>query len=354
MSAFEDNSGKINHTLFREIIEPDIGKSRPELVKGPAFGVDTSVIDLGDGKGLAVSSDPLSLIPSLGLRESAWLSVHLLVNDMATTGFAPQFAQFVLNLPPDFSKENFKTYWQHIHHFCTECGVAVTGGHTAQVPGQQSTMPGGGTMFLQAPLNQILTSDGAEPGDRLIVTKESALAATSILAMSFPETVQRELGNGVHEQGCSNFYQTSSLKEALVAAEVLEPKTELKAMHDVTEGGILGAVSELAEASGCGFRVFDQHLPVGEVAGKICDLFDIDPRLCVGAGSMIMAVQDGKEQALLDHLRDRSIPAVTVGKLTSERKGCIVGENGKETPFSFDGKDPYWKAFFTAMEAGWT
>lgn len=353
MSAFEDHSGKINSELFREVLRPRTGRQRENVIKGPKFGVDTSVIDLGNGKGLAVSSDPLSLIPSLGLKESAWLSVHLLANDMATTGFAPQYAQFVLNLPPDFQLEQFKTYWNHIHTFCEDTGVAITGGHTAQVPGQESTIPGGGTMFLQAPLEQIITSDGAEPGDRIVVTKESALVASSILAMSFPETVQNKCGKEIYDQGCENFYRTSSLKDALTATDVLEPNTELKAMHDVTEGGLLGAIAEMAEASGCGFRVYDKELPAAKAPRQICKLFEIDHRLCVGAGSMIMAVQKGREQALVDHLQEHSIPAATVGEMTPESNGCTIIENGEAKPFAFDGNDPYWNAYFKAMEDGW-
>lgn len=353
MSAFEDHSGKIGSKLLREILQPQSGHQREEVIKGPKFGVDTSVIDLGDGRGLATSSDPLSLIPSLGLKESAWLSVHLLANDMATTGFAPQYAQFTLNLPTDFGLDKFKRYWGHIHRFCDEIGVAITGGHTGQIPGQESTTPGGGTMFLQAPLDEIITSDGAEPGDKIVVTKESALAASSILAMSFPETVKEECSEEIHEQGCQNFYRTSSLDDALAAAEVLAPNQELKAMHDVTEGGLLGGVSELAEASGCGFRVDSNKLPVGKAPKQICDLFDIDHRLCVGAGSMIMAVGEGQEEALVNYLQDQSIPATVVGELTEQDEGCTLIENDKEKEFQFDGKDPYWNAFFGAMEKGW-
>ncbi len=354
MSAFEDQSGKINSELFREIVQPKIGRRRSDVVKGPKFGVDTSVIDLGNGNGLAISSDPLSLIPSLGLKESAWLTVHLLVNDMATTGFAPQYAQFVLNLPPDFPRESFEEYWEHIHTMCDDIGVAITGGHTAQVPGQESTTPGGGTMFLQAPLDEIITSDGAEPGDRIVITKESALTATSILAMSFPETVQDKCGKEIYEQGCENFYRTSSLPDALAAAGVLEPNTELKAMHDVTEGGLLGGISEMAEASGCGFRIENEHLPAGETPKKIAELFEIDHRLCVGAGSMAIAVQNDKADHLVEQLQKQSIPAAVVGEMTPEDEGNLLIENGEEKEFSFDGKDPYWNAFFKALEEGWT
>lgn len=353
MSAFEDQTGKINSELFREVVQPKCGRRRESVVKGPRFGVDTSVVDIGNGTGLAISSDPLSLVPSLGLKESAWLSVHLLVNDMATTGFAPEYAQFVLNLPADFELDAFEEYWGHIHDFCDESGVAITGGHTAQVPGQESTTPGGGTMFLTAPLDEIITGDGAEPGDRIVVTKECALAASSILALSFPETVTEKLGEEIHEQGCENFYRTSSLHDALAAVELLEPNRELKAMHDATEGGLLGAISEMAEPSGCGFTVEGDKLPASKAIRRITELFGIDHRLCVGAGSMIMAVKKGREEFLVNRLREAAIPAAVVGEMTPEVEGYKLIEDGEEQPFSFDGRDPYWNAFFEAMEKGW-
>src|SRR5690625_7412099 len=115
MSTFSNNSGKIGMDPFRQLRLPYSGKVRKEVVKGPAFGVDTAVIDLGNNLGLAVSSDPLSLIPSLGLRESAWLSVQLLVNDKATTGFPPQFAQLLLNLSPDTDREQFRDHWKGVN-----------------------------------------------------------------------------------------------------------------------------------------------------------------------------------------------------------------------------------------------
>ncbi|MDX1642701.1 MAG: AIR synthase, partial [Balneolaceae bacterium] len=90
MSAFDNNFGKIDSSTFRNLLLTRCGKQREEIVTGPGYGVDTSVVDIRNNQGLAISSDPLSLIPSLGLKESAWLSVHLLINDMATTGFAPQ------------------------------------------------------------------------------------------------------------------------------------------------------------------------------------------------------------------------------------------------------------------------
>ncbi|MBF8964178.1 AIR synthase [Pontibacter sp. FD36] len=353
MSAFEDKSGKVAAGTFKDVLLPQSGAQREEVQVGPQFGVDTAVINLGNNLGMAVSSDPLSLIPSIGLQESAWLSVHLLANDMASTGFAPMYAQFVLNLPTSLSLESFKEYWHYIHQYCQDIGVAITGGHTGQIEGQNSTISGGGTMFLTAPLGEILTSNKAEPGDLLIVTKDTALVSTSILAMSFPETVKNKLGKEVWEKGCENFYRTSSLPDALAAKEVLPSKTDLKAMHDVTEGGVLGAICEMAGASGCGFRVYDDTLPVGEAQRQIAALFDIDHRFSVGAGSMLMAVKPGNEQQIIDHLASKAIRATVVGEMTAKEDRFTIVEHDKEKPLLFDGKDPYWEAFFKAYKAGW-
>jgi len=353
MNTILQDTGKISTTLFEQLLPDQCGKSNANVIQGPAFGVDTAVIDIGNGLGLATSSDPLSLIPSLGIKESAWLSVHLMANDMATTGFAPEYVQWVMNLPVDFSADAFKEYWSHIHPICEEAGIAITGGHTGRVPGQQSTIPGGGTMFLKAPLAKIITSAGAEPGDRIIGTKESALAASSILAKSFPQTIKTELGETVCKQAAQNFYRTSVLPEALIASEFLQPNRELKAMHDVTEGGILGAIAEMGHASGCGFRVHSDQIPVHQAALQITQLFEIDHRFCVGAGSMIMAVAKNKAVTLIEALHQQDIPATDVGMMSSAESGFKLVTKGKEEAFIFNGKDPYWDAFYQAMEAGW-
>src|SRR5690606_18251654 len=207
------NIGKINHAFFEQLIPGSCGYNREEVRVGPKFGVDVSLIDLPGQMTMAVTSDPLTLIPSLGLEESAWLSVQLLANDMSTTGFAPMYGQFVLNLPAGFSENDFKIYWDYIAKFCTDIGLSITGGHTGFIEGQNSTIAGGGTFFTVAPKNQLLVSEGAREGDAILVSKEAALSSTSILAMSFPDTVRSKLGKETYQDACKLFYKTSSLQD---------------------------------------------------------------------------------------------------------------------------------------------
>ncbi|WP_181307434.1 AIR synthase family protein [Rufibacter sp. XAAS-G3-1] len=347
-----DTSGKISQASFEQLVLSKCGSKREEVRVGPHFGVDVSLIDLPGLMTMAVTSDPLSLIPSLGLEESAWLSVHLMANDMATTGFAPMYGQFVLNLPAVLSKNDFKLYWEYIDKFCTEIGVAITGGHTGFMEGQNSTIAGGGTFITVAPKAEVLVSKYAQPGNSILVTKEAALSSSAILAMSFPETVRNKIGPENYQNACRLFYQTSSLQDALTAVGGNRPGA-VTAMHDVTEGGLLGAIYELAWASGNGAVIYNEQLPIGHVQQEICNLFSIDPRYSIGAGSMIICCHKGTAPSVIERLHRENIPCVEVGEIKEKDFGIKLVQNGVAQDLVYQAEDPYWAAFFQAYKAGW-
>lgn len=347
------NSGKIQHSLFHDIILKNCGFEREEVRTGPGFGVDVAVIELPGNLSLITASDPLSLIPSLGLEESAWLSVYLMANDICTTGFSPMYGQFVLNLPAQMTADDFKTYWDHIHRLCKKLGIAITGGHTGFIEGQNSTIAGGGTLMSIAPKADVLVSKNAKAGNVILVTKECAISSTAILAMSFPETVKNILGKEVFNLACELFYQSSSVQDALLAVGGSERNDAVTAMHDVTEGGVLGAIYELAIASGNGAIVNLETLPIGHAQKEIGRLFDFDPMHAIGAGSMIISVEKGREQGVINRLKQEQIACTKVGELVEKKEGIkVVGINGIED-MAYTGQDPYWNAFFKAQREGW-
>lgn len=345
--------GKIAQGAAENIIFGNCGSPRKEVSTGPGFGVDVSVVDLPGGMGLISTSDPLSLIPSLGLQESAWLSVHLMANDMATTGFSPMYAQMVLNLPATLSRNDFKTYWEYIHHFCNEIGVAITGGHTGFIEGQNSTISGGGTFFTVAPKEEVLLSKNAKPTDVILVTKQCAISSTSILAMSFPETTINKLGKKVYDEASKMFYKTTSLKDGLTAAGTEIKHNEVTAMHDVTEGGVLGAIYELVTASGNGAVIYNEQLPLEPVQQEISKLFSMDPRYCIGAGSMIITCKKGTEQQVIERLQKENIKCTAVGEVVEKEKGIKLNESGEMKELKYIAEDPHWEAFFNAIKKGW-
>lgn len=347
----EVNTGKIGHNFFDQFIQNKCGRLRQEVSVGPGFGVDVSIIDLHGGEAIAIASDPLSIIPSLGLKESAWLSVQLTANDIATTGFAPMYGQFVLNLDSKFSKKDFQVYWDYIHQFSSDMGMSITGGHTGFIEGQNSTIAGGGTFLTVAPKNQLLTSRLARPGNAILVTKSCAVSSSSILAMSFPKIVKEKAGTENYHMACESFYDISILKDALTAVD--NHHGEVVAMHDVTEGGVLGAIYELTTASGNGAVVYNEKLPINEAQIAVCKVFSLDPRYCIGAGSMIITCEKESVQKIISRLRSENINCVEVGEITEKDKGIKLINNGKSIDMDHREKDPYWEAFYKAFNLGW-
>lgn len=347
----ESNFGKIGHSAISDVLLGKLGYDNPSVTTGPGFGVDVALVNLGNNQSMALTSDPLSLIPSLGLVESAWLSVHLMANDMATTGFAPQFGQFVLNLPETLSSADFKTYWDYINGFCKQIGVAITGGHTGFVHGQNSTIAGGGTFITIAQSDKILTSKGAKPGDVILVTKYCGLSSSAILAMSFPNKVIAQAGREAYQHCCESFYQTSSLKDALTAVSV--ENHGVTAMHDVTEGGVLGAIYELAIASNNGVNIYSDKLPKNEMANQVLKAFDLDERFCIGAGAMVICCKPNNVKQLLDLMHQNSIECSVVGEVTPLSEGIQLIENDISSAMPYFEKDPYWLAYTNAITQQW-
>lgn len=345
-----NQSGKLSGELCDLSFLSKTGAYRSEVSVGPAYGVDVSVVMLPGGFAMATTSDPLSLIPTLGLQESAWLSVHLMANDMATTGHAPMYVQFVLNLPVSLSDHDFKIYWDYLDTYCKEIGVAITGGHSGKSEGQTSTIAGGGTMITIAPADTILTSSKACKDDILIVAGEAAIISTAILSRSFPEFVRNQVGNECWQKGCDLFYQSSSLKAAQYA--IGNTKNEVTAMHDVTEGGVLGAVYEMAVASGNGVLIDQGAIPIGEAQLNITKAFEIDPLYSVGAGATLIAVKHHCADLVLSRLHNAGIKAAAIGVFTEASKGIMVKKNHTIHPLNIPSSDPYWNAFFKAMAEG--
>ncbi len=342
--------GKIDRNKISELFYNRLGRPASEIIQGSAFGVDTGVIQIDPKKSLVVASDPASFIPSLGVKESAWLTVILTANDIATSGCLPSYAQFVLNLTHKMTEEELTSYWGYIHQFCLDMGIAITGGHTGFDHLGSSTLAGGTTMFAMVDNEKIKCASFASTGQDLILTKSAALSSSAILAKSFPLYTQKHLGTEVCRYLEDSFYQTGIMQEIKILNENPNNFQKITALHDVTEGGVLGAIYELCEASRVGVRVDAKNIHVGKAQQQICNLFDINPLRSTGAGSLLIACEEEASSSILSALHQGNISATIVGKTLAEDEGKRILHSEGENRLEYEEKDPYWEAFFDAID----
>jgi len=341
--------GKPQRRVLAQTVFRQTGARSSEVVRGPRPGVDCSVLRVGRGRVVIASTDPVSFIPALGPEESAWLSVHAAASDVATSGVPPRFALFELNLPPSLSDELLGRYWKSIHTTCKNLGISIIGGHTGRFQGCDYTVVGGSTMLAIGPEGAYVTSDMARAGDDLIATKSAAIEAASILARSFPRTVEKHLGRDILDKARSLLKKISVVEDALTASSVGLRQNGVTAMHDVTEGGVLSAVLEMADASGLGVLVDSESIPIMNEVSEVCRLFRIDPKFALGQGSLIVASRAVHTQGVMKAFRRRGIPASIIGRLTKNRRS-IMRVKGRLLRLDYPKQDPYWYAYWNGVK----
>jgi len=124
--------GKLSPEAFTRTIAPHLGAARADVVAGPREGVDCAVVKIGAGRVMALTTDPLSVIPALGPARSARLSCHLLASDLWTSGIPPAWATVSFALPPHMDDATFAAYWEAMSAEWQRLEVAVVAGHTGR------------------------------------------------------------------------------------------------------------------------------------------------------------------------------------------------------------------------------
>ncbi|RRJ30341.1 AIR synthase family protein [Halocatena pleomorpha] len=326
--------GKIDRSFFDAYIQPNLGAEREDVTLWPDHGVDFGVIDV-DGTAVVMATDPVFIMPSLGMERAAWFAFHILMSDVAVSGLPPSHLSIDFNLPSDITDEAFETVWTTMDAEATELGVSVVTGHTARYEGCNYPMIGGGTTVAVGDHDDVIRPDGAQVGDRVVITNGPAIEATGLLSVQFESRMRAELDETTVDKANERFYDMSPVRDALTAADA-GPVT---AMHDATECGVYGGLYEFARAAGVGLDVDRSAIPVAPGVEETCAFFDIDPWSAISEGTLIASVRPDGVDDVLGALEADGIPAAVVGSVVEDSGVVVDGE-----PIDHPGKDPFWAA----------
>jgi len=340
--------GKVPPEVFRSVILPHLGASDGRVLVGPQHGVDVGIVEIGD-KAVAVTADPVFIVPEYGWERAAWFAVHILASDAATSGLRPCFMAIDLNLPVEMTLEQLEVVWRTIHRECERLGIAIVAGHTAKYENCGYPMVGGAVVLSVGDKDEYVTPSMAEVGDRIIITKGPAIEASGIFAAMFPDLLEEEFGPDFSREAQELFYRMTVVEDAMTAVSVGVREDGVTAMHDATECGVWGALHELAQAAGLGLRVEKERIVMDERAERICSYFGIDPYSSISEGTLIISCRPHKAEAVVDALRKKGIPSSVVGELVDPEYGMVVVEEGEERELEHPKVDPFWEAFYEAL-----
>ncbi len=315
-----------------------IPQADPRVVLGPGIGHDAAVIDFGD-RYLVTKSDPITFATD----EIGWYAVQVNANDVACLGAAPRWFVAAILLPEGRSDHALAaSIFRQMTDACAEMGATLVGGHTEITHGLDRPIVVG-AMLGEVARERLVRSDGARPGDALILTKRIAVEGTAIIARelgerlrgSLPEALLRRAAAFLHEPGIGIVRE----------AAILTDTGHVHAMHDPTEGGVAGGLWELCAAAGVGAVVEAEALPFYAETRAICEVLGLDPLGLIASGSLLAAVEAEAAEAVLTALHAAGIEATRIGTVTAEADLLLRERDGRLRPFPRFARDEIARLF---------
>ena len=341
--------GKISPEVFNELIYPRLGAKRKEVLVGPQNGVDVGIVEIGD-KAVALTTDPVFIVPEYGFERAAWFAIHILASDVVTSGLKPTYMAIDLNLPMDITERQLKIVWEVIDRECKKLGITIICGHTARYENCHYPMVGGATLISVGDKDKYVSPMLISKADKIIITKGPAIEASGIFATMFPNLLREKFGANFTQKAEGLFYKMSVVEDALTSCSIGVRENGVTAMHDATECGIWGGLYEIAQASGHGLIIDKEKIVIEPCVKEICELFNIDPYKSISEGTLILTCKPHKAEEIVGALSKKGILASIVGEVVDSTQGIILIEDGRERKLEHPRVDPFWDAFYRALK----
>jgi thiamine-monophosphate kinase len=250
------------------------------------------------------------------------LAVNL--SDLAAMGAVPRLALVSLALPRTFPLQDFDDMIASLTALAARCRLTIAGGNLTRIDGPLVLDI---TVVGTVKRRQVMTRDGARPGDELYVTGSIGAAAAGLQKLK--STVDRRLTT---DDSLIERYLYPEPRLRLGA--LLGRNRAASACMDLSDG--LGeAVHQLTEASGVGATIDAEALPIEPDARRWFEARGQDAMQEALAGGddyeLLLAVRPRLRRRLTAALRHGEVPLTRIGACTADRD-IIVRHDGAARP----------------------
>lgn len=309
--------------LERILAKVDI--SDPRVVVGPRVGEDTAVLQTGRSL-LVAKSDPVTFATD----QIGWYAVQVNANDVACTGGTPKWFLATILVPERFTEDEAEAVFDQILEACRSIDVSLVGGHSEVTYGIDRPIIMG-TMLGEVEQDRLILTGGAQEGDSIVVTKGIAIEGTALLAR---EKSSQLLQAGMSQETIDKAASLLSVPgiSVLSDARIACASSQVHSMHDVTEGGLVTGLREVAKASGLGLAIEESSVPILSECQEVCEALGLDPLGLLASGALLITLPTVDVPELLSSLEDEGINGFEIGTMIEAAEGLQMVEFHGETP----------------------
>lgn len=300
-------AGKLDSELLKKIVFENITFRRDEVITRPGIGEDCAEVDFGEYI-CTMSTDPITA----SVTDIGRLSIHISCNDIASNGIQPLGIMLAVMLPEGTTEDDVENIMKQAAKAAEAMEVEIIGGHTEITPAVNKPV------IVSTAIGRDVKNRerfDVKPGDIIFMTKQCGLEGTGIIASDREEDVRKILSEDEISHAKAMLDRVSVVKEGVAAGRI-----GVCAMHDITEGGVLGAVWEMCHVAGLGAEISQSLIPIDPVTLKVSDLFDINPLRLISSGCMIIIARPEKKETLMNAIED----ITCIGEIKEKSYGIMM------------------------------
>lgn len=307
-------TGKLpEHTFKRSVINP-IRYRIPDTTFRAAVGHDGAVF--GD----MVTSMATT---AFCYTDNEIYALNNAINNIIAAGGKPYGISVAILLPEHSEEATLRQITGNLSKKAEEYEVEILAGHTELVP--SVNFP---TVTITAYGRKLWENrhKDVKPGMDIVMTKWTGLYGGAILARLKEENLVTRYPKSYIETAAGYMQYTSLMPElSVIEAAVAENPDCIYAAHDVSNGGVFGALWQLLSACNCGAEFSIGKIPVKQEIIEVCEYFDINPYMMNGQGSLLLVAKDGNK--IVEFMKQAGIEANVIGNTTdSKDRKVIIGE----------------------------
>lgn len=306
--------GKISEAALCRSVLKQLKSKREEVILSPAVGEDCSAIKLEAGEAVVLSSNP---VIGSGKLYGA-LAIYSAVNNVAASGAEPVGAVVNLLLPENFKESRLKELSEQMEEVCRTLSVQILGGHT-EVTAAVLEPVFSVTAVGKAKETELFSAKCAKADQDIVLTKWIGIEGSVAIAAKKERELSERFPKAMLRKVQEMLADCSVLPEAALAR-----KSGVSAMHDVSSGGIYGALYELSEAAGVGLEIDLRSIPICQETVEICEYLGLNPYYLKSGGSMLIVCEHGQE--LVRRLEQEGIHSAVIGRTTKDRAKTVLNQ----------------------------
>jgi len=350
-------SGKVSDTTLRRSILKEVQKVNQETLSPTVGGGAGVVPNCHVSGGLARAGTDVSMVQGCAGRMSerfsamqtvsgeglatAYLAAVRAANSLAAKGAIPQNASVAITVPESMDERDLRKMHERYCEYLQKHNIKIVGGHTAvsavvtepvvsvQMTGTWRTADGSTNADATDEAAQQKMNAGSEKTDNflgldIVMTKHCGLGGTALLAGHFTDELATRYPRRFIEQAAEFLAETEKNEEGYLAVA-----DGAAYVHAAAEGGVFGALWELAEFAQCGLEIDLPAIPILQETVEICEYFDVNPYQLRTEGVFLILTEHGGR--LCEVLEEKGIPAAVIGKTVPGLDRAV--RNGEEVRY---------------------